>query len=63
MNPASAYTQAAGQAWPQIKQRAMDAYYKAHPYETVGGLIDYGGAAYLKKFLNDEEPGVMKYGG
>ncbi len=61
----SAYSQAAAQAWPRLRQQAIDAYWNAHPLEKLGSLGGYGpksgGMQALERMLSQVEPTVLKY--
>lgn len=63
--PAQAYMAAAAQAWPKLRQQAIDAYWKAHPAEKFVSLGGHGpksgGMQALERMLSQVEPTVLKY--
>jgi hypothetical protein len=64
-SPAATYTQAVSQAWRETKQKAIDAYWKAHPAEKIMSLGGHGpksdGMQTLERFMADDEPWVTRY--
>ncbi len=64
-NPAATYTQAVSQAWRDTRQKAIDAYWKAHPAEKIMSLGGHGpksdGMQALERFMADDEPWVTRY--